>query len=88
VIAPAALIRDSGTISLIPPTDKTFPIIVKSSEVVLLPAEYTKAKTKSQVIWNKKRVKFTSLWFHQFGSQWGGNIMANKIQISESLIGI
>jgi hypothetical protein len=44
--APTALIRDSGTISLIPITDKIFPIIVKSSEVALLPPAYTETKNK------------------------------------------
>jgi len=48
--APAALMRDSGTISLIPPTDKIFPTIVKSSEVALRPPVYTETKNKLDIL--------------------------------------
>lgn len=48
--APTALIRDSGIISLIPPTDKIFLIILKSSEVMLLPPEYTEIKNKMAML--------------------------------------
>lgn len=42
--------RDSGTISLIPPTDKIFPTIVKSSKVALHPPVYTETKNKLEIL--------------------------------------
>ena len=47
---PAALMRDYGTISLIPPTDKIFPTIVKSSEVALRLPVYTETKNKLEIL--------------------------------------
>jgi len=47
---PAALMRDSGSISLIPPIDKIFPTILKTSEVALHPPVYTETKIKIEIL--------------------------------------